>query len=61
MCVLAEGMANGEAAFEPAMEWQTAAAHAILNCAGLRVCECASGAELSYNKKNLLSDLVKVE
>ncbi len=60
MCVLAEETTKGEATLQPSMEWQTAAAHAILSCAAMRVCEGASGRELSYNKKDLSTDLVKV-
>lgn len=61
MCVLAEGTANGETAFEPAMEWQIAAAHAVLSCAGFDVRESESGKDLGYNKSDLESGYVKVE
>jgi 3'-phosphoadenosine 5'-phosphosulfate (PAPS) 3'-phosphatase len=42
------------------MEWQTAAAQAILNSAGLHVAERESGKELGYNKKDLANSSVKV-
>src|SRR5207237_9923341 len=53
MCALAEGTKPREFTFPRSMEWQTAAAQALLNSAGLRVCDCESGAELGYNKKDL--------
>ena len=61
MCALLEGPANGESMFQPSMEWQTAAAQAILNCAGMRVFESESGRELRYNKEDLANSFVKVE
>ena len=61
MCTLSGGSARTESTFQPSMEWQTAAAHAILNCAGMRVCECESGRELGYNKQDLSHSLIRVE
>jgi 3'-phosphoadenosine 5'-phosphosulfate (PAPS) 3'-phosphatase len=61
MCVLSEGTANTRSTFQPSLEWQTAAAHAILNCAGMRVCESESGRELGYNKQDLSNSVVKIE
>ena len=60
MCMLAEGTEHGESTFQPSMEWQTAAAQAILNAAGLRVYERESGKELTYNKKDLANRVVQV-
>jgi 3'(2'),5'-bisphosphate nucleotidase len=60
MCTLAERAESSEAVLEPSMEWQTAAAHAILNPAGLRVCVRESGSELSYNKRDLSNSIVQV-
>ena len=60
MCTLTEGTEPGDFTFPRSMEWQTAAAQAILNAAGLRVCECESGKELGYNKKDLANSLVQV-
>jgi 3'-phosphoadenosine 5'-phosphosulfate (PAPS) 3'-phosphatase len=40
-------------AFGPAMEWDVAAAHAVVRAAGLRVCDPSSGAELVYNGRSL--------
>jgi 3'(2'), 5'-bisphosphate nucleotidase len=60
MCKLSEGPENGESTFQASMEWQTAAAHAILTSAGMRVCDRESESELGYNKKNLWNSSIKV-
>ena len=60
MCKLSEGPENGESTFQASMEWQTAAAHAILTSVGMRVCDCESERELSYNKRELGNSSVKV-
>ena len=60
MCKLSEGPENGESTFQASMEWQTAAAHAILTSAGMRVCDRESERELGYNKKDLWNSSVKV-
>jgi 3'-phosphoadenosine 5'-phosphosulfate (PAPS) 3'-phosphatase len=61
MCALSTAMAGDEVAFPPSMEWQTAAAHAILTGAGLRTCESESGEDLGYNKKDLANGWIRVE
>jgi 3'(2'), 5'-bisphosphate nucleotidase len=43
------------------MEWDTAAAHAVAAAAGRRVRNYRTGAELAYNKENLLNDWFIVE
>lgn len=60
MCKLSEGPENGESTFQASMEWQTAAAHAILTSAGMRVCDCESENDLGYNKKDLWNNSIKV-
>ncbi len=60
MCKLSEGPENGESTFQASMEWQTAAAHAILTSAGMRVCDCESVRDLVYNKKELGNSSIKV-
>jgi 3'(2'),5'-bisphosphate nucleotidase len=60
MCKLSEGPENGDSTFQTSMEWQTAAAHAILTSAGKRVCDCESERELGYNKKTLSNSSIKV-
>jgi 3'(2'), 5'-bisphosphate nucleotidase len=57
-------LADGSGAYsrpEPAMEWETAAAHAIATAAGRRLCDPASGEELRYNKKDLVARPFVVE
>lgn len=52
LCLVAEGAAHFYPRMGPTMEWDTAAAHAIVNCAGGRVCDI-HGVELHYNKPDL--------
>ena len=51
-CLVAEGTAHFYPRLGPTMEWDTAAAHAIVNAAGGKVC-AISGKTLSYNKADL--------
>jgi len=51
-CLVAEGEAHVYPRLGPTMEWDTAAAHAIVNEAGGTVCDSA-GRELRYNKEDL--------
>ena len=60
MCSLSDGTENYESTFPRSMEWQTAAAQAILNTAGMRVCERESGRELRCNKKDFANSVVRV-
>ena len=53
--LLAEGKADVYPRYAPTMEWDTAAAHAIVQAVGLHVTEYGSGKELVYNKENLLN------
>lgn len=55
ICLVAEGKADAYPRFGPTMEWDTAAAHAVLNAAGGQMIDPATGKELSYNKVNLLN------
>jgi len=56
ICLVAEGEANIYPRLGPTMEWDTAAAHAIVNESdGLFNRYNDNGAHL-YNKKNLLND-----
>lgn len=52
LCLVAEGKAHFYPRTGPTMEWDTAAAHAIVSCAGGRVCDI-DGIELHYNKHDL--------
>ncbi len=53
--LLAEGKADIYPRFGPTMEWDTAAAHAILMELGFSVHKTDSTAELTYNKSDLLN------
>ena len=52
LCLVAEGAAHLYPRLGPTMEWDTAAAHAVVKYAGGRVCDTA-GEELRYNKNDL--------
>ena len=52
LCLVAEGAAHFYPRLGPTMEWDTAAAHAVVNAAGGRVCNM-NGVELRYNKEDL--------
>ena len=51
-CLVAAGEAHFYPRLGPTMEWDTAAAHAVVNEAGGSVCD-AAGQELRYNKEDL--------
>jgi 3'(2'), 5'-bisphosphate nucleotidase len=51
-CLVAEGSADFYPRLGPTMEWDTAAAHAVVNAAGGKVCDIA-GEALHYNKADL--------
>jgi 3'(2'), 5'-bisphosphate nucleotidase len=51
-CLVAEGKAHFYPRLGPTMEWDTAAAHAVVNAAGGKVCDL-SGESLHYNKADL--------
>lgn len=53
--LLAEGLADVYPRFAPTMEWDTAAAHAIVNAVGISVKQKDSERELVYNKEDLLN------
>ena len=55
LCVIAEGKADIYPRFGPTMEWDTAAADAVVRAAGRRVTKHDSDEELPYNKENLLN------
>jgi len=52
LCLVAEGAAHFYPRLGPTMEWDTAAAHAVVNAAGGIVCNL-KGEALSYNKEDL--------
>jgi 3'(2'), 5'-bisphosphate nucleotidase len=53
--LLVSGKADVYPRFAPTMEWDTAAAHAVVNAVGLKVFQQNSKAELVYNKPDLLN------
>lgn len=53
--LLAEGKADLYPRFGPTMEWDTAAAHVIVNEVGMKVLRDNDDVELVYNKENLLN------
>jgi 3'(2'), 5'-bisphosphate nucleotidase len=53
--LLAEGAADVYPRYAPTMEWDTAAAHAIVNAVGMKVMQQGLEYELHYNKENLLN------
>lgn len=52
LCLVAEGAADVYPRLGPTSEWDTAAAHAVVNCAGGNVIDL-SGDELQYNKESI--------
>jgi 3'(2'), 5'-bisphosphate nucleotidase len=53
--MLADGQADVYPRYAPTMEWDTAAAHAVVNQCGIKVLQYGSNQELVYNKENLLN------
>lgn len=53
ICLVAEGAADLYPRLAPTMEWDTAAAHAVLNAAGGRLLAYGTEDELRYNKEDL--------
>ena len=60
LCLVAEGAAHLYPRLGPTMEWDTGAAHAIVNEAGGQVTDL-SGRPLAYNKQDLLNPYFMVE
>ena len=55
LCILAEGKADVYPRLGPTMEWDTAAAHAVVLHSGRAVLQWDSDQEIPYNKPNLLN------
>ncbi len=55
LLAVAEGKADVYPRFAPTMEWDTAAAHAVVEESGAKVIEKTEKTSLKYNKKNLLN------
>ena len=63
ICLVAEGEADIYPRLGPTMEWDTAAAHTIINESEklLKIYENGEGIEFLYNKKNLLNQWFVVQ
>ena len=61
LCLVAEGRADIYPRLAPTMEWDTAAGHAVVECAGARIYNHSSGELLRYNKEDLLNPWFVVE
>ena len=55
ICLVADGTAHVYPRFGPTMEWDTAAAHAVVKYAGGNIFDLNTDEELIYNKKDLLN------
>ena len=55
ICLVADGRAHLYPRFGPTMEWDTAAAHAVVKFAGGKIINLDNEKELSYNKEELLN------
>ena len=55
LCMVASGEADIYPRLGPTMEWDTAAAHAVVKASGKNVYRFDTGDELLYNKQNLLN------
>jgi len=61
LCLVAEGEADVYPRFGPTMEWDTAAAQAVVEAAGKRVIDSTTNKPLVYNKENLLNNWFLVQ
>ena len=55
ICLVADGTAHMYPRLGPTMEWDTAAAHAVVKYAGGNIYDLNSNNQLMYNKSNLLN------
>ena len=60
-CIVAEGKATLYPRYEPTMEWDTAAGHAIGNAVGLKVNQADTNDELQYDKENIVNHIFIVK
>jgi len=61
LCMVAAGDAEIYPRLGPTMEWDTAAAHAVVKASGKNVYRVDTGEELEYNKENLLNPFFVVK
>ena len=55
LCLVAEGVAHIYPRLGLTSEWDTAAAHAVVNSAGGKVIDVNTNTEITYNKKSILN------
>ena len=55
ICLVADGTAHMYPRLGPTMEWDTAAAHAVVKYAGGNIYDLNNKNQLMYNKSNLLN------
>jgi 3'(2'), 5'-bisphosphate nucleotidase len=61
ICMVASGEAHLYPRMGPTMEWDTAAAHAVVKASGRNIYRSDNGQELHYNKQNLLNPFFVVK
>ena len=61
VCLLAEGNRATWVSPENTMEWQTAAAQAVVSAAGMQFTSCETGKQLTYNKKGFANNSFVIE
>lgn len=61
LCMVAEGSAEVYPRIAPTMEWDTAAAQAVVEASGARVVQYGTDEPLLYNKENLLNPFFVVK
>jgi len=61
LCMVASGEADVYPRLGPTMEWDTAAAHAVVKASGKNVWRFEDDKELEYNKENLLNPFFVVK
>lgn len=61
VCLLAEGNCATRNSPGNTMEWQTAAAQAVVSAAGMQVTSCETGKQLTYNKKDFVNNSFIIE
>ena len=61
LCLIAEGKADIYPRLGPTMEWDTAAAHAVVKFSGRKIYDYKTKKELIYNKEILLNEWFVVE
>jgi 3'(2'),5'-bisphosphate nucleotidase len=61
MCLIAEGKLDAAISLANTMEWETAAAHAVIKAAGAAVLNRDTNSELTYNKENFRNGILTIQ